>query len=283
MSTRKSQSAPPSIPPSVTLEQAIILLKRQIDEGKKLLSRDFLAEIEFDVWESKTKDFLIKSYGTQSHHIDDVIDIGKYGVVLMGEGEQYGEKRRREHLTSKVKMLESKIEILETDIELQTHKINPSQKQNIIDSDSLNVFIVHGHDDSLLHEVARFIGSLNLKAVILREQPNQGRTIIEKFEDFSNVGFAIILLTPDDIGGEKKIPNGDLKPRARQNVILELGYFLGKLGRKNVCSLYHDGVDIPSDYSGVIFIPVDMGGSWKIKLVREIKASGINVDLNKIF
>jgi len=282
MNARKSHSLPPDIPPSVTLEQAISLLQRQINEGKSLLSNNFLEDIEFDAWESKTKDFLIRSFGSLSHHVNDVINIGKFVAFSTGQSEQYWENRRREYLTAKVRMLESKVEVLETNIELEKQNPNPKNDQRKADSYCRSVFIVHGHDDSLIHELARFISSLDLKAVVLREQANQGRTIIEKFEDYSNVGFSIILLTPDDIGGEKNIPFDQLKPRARQNVILELGYFLGKLGRKNVCSLYFEGVDIPSDYSGVVFIPVDKGSSWKYELAREIKASGINIDLNKI-
>lgn len=120
-----------------------------------------------------------------------------------------------------------------------------------------------------------------LDVVILREQPNSGRTIIEKFIDFSDVGFSVVLLTGDDLGGAKETPHDKQKPRARQNVILELGFFLGKLGRKRVCALYQEGVEIPSDYDGVIFIPLDKNGAWHMLLARELKAAGLSIDLNK--
>ncbi|MDP2966256.1 MAG: nucleotide-binding protein [Pelolinea sp.] len=281
MSAKKSTTLSPVIPPSVTQEQAISLLQRQVDNGIKLLSSEHLLEKDFDAWESVTKDFLIKSFGSQSHHINDVIDIGKYGSYQMDANEQYWENRRRTSMYAKLKMLESLIEVLHTEIELRTPQPLSIQSQKEDESNKRSVFLVHGHDDSILHEVARFLGSLNLEVIILREQANEGRTIIEKFEDYSNVGFSIVLLTADDKGGGKDIPNEDLKPRARQNVILELGYFLGKLGRKRVCSLFQEGVDIPSDYSGVLFILIDKKGSWKLELAREIKASGINIDLNK--
>jgi hypothetical protein len=114
-------------------------------------------------------------------------------------------------------------------------------------STSTKIFIVHGHDELAKESVARFIEKIGLEAIVLHEQPNAGRTIIEKFEDYSNVGFAVVLLTPDDIGSPKDKRN-ESQPRSRQNVILELGYFMGRLGRGRVCALYKEGVEIPSDY-----------------------------------
>ena len=105
--------------------------------------------------------------------------------------------------------------------------------------------------------------------MILHEQSNQGRTIIEKFERHADVGFAVVLLTPDDVGG-LQTDTGALEPRARQNVIFELGYFLGRLGRGGVCAITKGGVEIPSDYSGVLYIPLDDGGEWMAALTREL-------------
>jgi predicted nucleotide-binding protein len=153
-------------------------------------------------------------------------------------------------------------------------------KDSQLSSANKNVFIVHGHDNSFKQEVARFIEQLKLNPVILHEKPNAGKTIIEKFESHSNVGFAVVLLTPDDVGGAKI--HKRTKPRARQNVILELGFFIGSLGRKNVCALYVKGVELPSDLEGLIYIPLDEGGAWKLKLGNEIKASGVAIDLNLV-
>ena len=144
-----------------------------------------------------------------------------------------------------------------------------------------DIFIVHGHDDAAKHEVARLLEQLGLHPIILHEQPDRGRTIIEKFEDHAKVGFAVVLLTPDDIGYPKDT-HTDAKPRARQNVVLELGFFLGKLGRAGVCALLKDGVEIPNDYAGVLYKPMDAMGAWKFALAKEIKEAGIEVDLNKI-
>lgn len=127
--------------------------------------------------------------------------------------------------------------------------------------------------------MARFLEQLGLKPIILHEQPDKGRTIIEKFEAHANVGFAVVLLTPDDDGG--LAGSGSLAPRARQNVILELGYFIGKLGRSRVCALKAPVVEEPSDMTGVLYVPLDVYGNWKIQLARELKAAMIDVDLNR--
>jgi predicted nucleotide-binding protein len=151
----------------------------------------------------------------------------------------------------------------------------PSKKQ------SRDIFIVHGHDEAAKQEVARVIEKLELHAIILHEQPDKGRTIIEKFEHHSDVGFAVVLLTPDDMGYPKDTPS-EVKPRARQNVVLELGYFIGILGRSNVCPLLKSDVEIPNDYAGVLYKKMDASGAWRFELAREIKAAGIDVDLNRL-
>lgn len=151
---------------------------------------------------------------------------------------------------------------------------------------SNKVFIVHGHDVEMKEAVARILERLELEPIILHEQPNKGRTIIEKFTDHSDVGFAIVLLSPDDLGCTARDYPDDIKHRARQNVILELGFFLGKLGRSNVLPLYKrvEGKDfeLPSDYDGVIYTEYDKSDAWHGKLVKELRASGYKVDANKI-
>ena len=142
------------------------------------------------------------------------------------------------------------------------------------------VFVIHGRDDAARETVARFLERLGLKPVILFEQPSQGRTIIEKIEDNADVRFAVGLLTPDDLGAHAN-NRGELAPRARQNVIFELGYFAGKLSRKRVCALVKEGLEIPSDYDGVVYVDFDNAGAWKMKVVQELKAAGFNVDANR--
>ena len=144
---------------------------------------------------------------------------------------------------------------------------------------SRKVFIVHGHDDGARETVARFLERIGLEAIILHEQANQGRTIIEKVVAHSDVGFAVVLLTPDDEGCVK---GGTPEPRARQNVLLELGYFIGRLGRDKVCALKRGAVEIPSDFAGVVWETMDSGGGWKQALARELEAAGHSIDWNKV-
>ena len=141
------------------------------------------------------------------------------------------------------------------------------------------VFIVHGHDGEARETVARFLESIGFDPIILHEQANQGRTVIEKVEANSDVGFAVVLLTPDDEGCSK---GGKPEPRARQNVLIELGYFIGRLGRERVCALKRGEVDIPSDFAGVVWETMDAGNGWKQALGRELQAAGHQIDWNQV-
>ena len=147
--------------------------------------------------------------------------------------------------------------------------------------DKSKVFIVHGHDNAAKEAVARFVEKIGLEAIILHEQASSGNTIIEKIEANSNVGFAIVLYTPCDVGASKG-EQDQLKPRARQNVIFEHGYLIGKIGRKNVCHLFKSGVETPSDIEGLVYAPMDAGDGWKYTVAKEMKACGYDIDLNKI-
>lgn len=138
------------------------------------------------------------------------------------------------------------------------------------------VFLVHGHDVSAKEATARFLEKLKLKAIILHEQASEGRTVIEKFEAHADVGFALVLLTPDDVGATAATRD-KLNSRARQNVILELGYFTGKLGRSRVCGLFKPDVELPSDLHGVLLL--DAQGGWKTKLAQELLSAGMQIDL----
>lgn len=147
---------------------------------------------------------------------------------------------------------------------------------------SNKIFIVHGHDELALQTLARFLEKLKLEVIILKEQANQGRTIIEKYEaSAAEVGFAVVLLTPDDIGASASATTP--AQRARQNVIFELGYFAGKLGRGRVCLVRKGSVEIPSDLFGVVYTEMDAGESWKHALVKELKAASIPFDANLVW
>ncbi|WP_458071424.1 TIR domain-containing protein [Rhodanobacter sp. BL-MT-08] len=145
--------------------------------------------------------------------------------------------------------------------------------------DLSKVFIVHGREESAKTEVARFVEKLGFEAIILHEQASSGQTIIEKIEAHTNVGFAVVLYTPCDIGGFAKEPQ---RPRARQNVVFEHGYLIGKLGRHNVSALVKGDVEIPNDISGVVYVPLDQHGAWRVALAKELRTAGYPVDMNRV-
>ena len=143
-----------------------------------------------------------------------------------------------------------------------------------------DVFLVHGRDTGAKDEVARFLEKLDLVPLVLAELPSGGKTIIEKFEAHAEVGCAVVLLTPDDTGA---LRGEESRPRARQNVIFELGFFIGKLGRGRVCVLTKGDPEIPSDYAGVVYIPMDGASQWQMSLIRELKDAELEIDANRAF
>ena len=144
-----------------------------------------------------------------------------------------------------------------------------------------SVFLVHGHDEGAKHAAARFLEQLGVVPVILQEQINKGMTVIEKFEDFAaRAGFAVILMTPDDFGypvGKEE----EKKHRPRQNVVLELGFFAAHLGRSKTFVLLKGDIEMPSDVLGLVYEQMDKNEGWKIRLARELKAAGFDIDLNR--
>ncbi len=161
---------------------------------------------------------------------------------------------------------------------LSTAVLEPKKEQPI---SSNKIFIVHGRDHNLLTQVENALMKLGLDPIVLQEQANSGKTIIEKIEECTDVGFGIVLYTPCD-EGRLKSEDGELKPRARQNVVLEHGYLMGKLGRERVCCLVSDDVEFPSDIQGVVYTSAKNVGQWKYDLAKELKAAGFDIDMNKL-
>jgi predicted nucleotide-binding protein len=175
-----------------------------------------------------------------------------------------------------LKKLRAKTDLLKSTI---SEKIEVAEKSNSLDT--TQVFIVHGHDEEAKAKTARFIEILGLKPIILHEQASGSKTIMEKIEAYSNVGFGIVLYTPCDIGA-KNDEKTNFKNRARQNVVFEHGFLIGKIGRENVCALVKGEIETPNDISGVVYIKMDDDEAWHLKIVRELKNSGYEIDMNKI-
>ena len=158
----------------------------------------------------------------------------------------------------------------------------PGQSTPTNPANAKKVFVIHGRDEETKQTVARFLESLGLEPVILQEQPSKGNTIIEKFEEHAqSAGFAVALCTPDDVGALAS-DRENLKLRMRQNVVFELGYFAGAIGRNRVCALLKGDIETPSDYDGVVYITLDNNDGWKLSLARELSAAGFGIDLNRM-
>ena len=238
---------------------------------------------EFEKWYRDTEVAIEHSFGDKSRHVADFRHIS-YSPTIVSMYANNDNAYQRSYLSG----LQSAQSTLQSMIEEVTEYWEDGTPQEVAGKNKRarlqikNVFVVHGHDNETKETVARFLSTIGLQPIILHEQPNQGRTIIEKFEDYSDAAFAVILLTPDDIGGPRTTKDAQ-QSRARQNVVFEFGYFLGSLGRANVCALTRGQIELPSDYSGVLYLPLDPDGAWKFKLVKELKAAGLEVDANAAF
>ncbi len=236
---------------------------------------------DFKKWHRNTEVAIENTFGAKSRHLKDFKGV-HYSVLIatLSTPKSEFEQAYARGLNAATSVLQSMIEEVEEywEDDVATEPTLDARRAEI-DASNKDVFLIHGHDDGSKETVARFLSKLGLAPIILHEKPNEGRTIIEKFEDHADVGYAIALFTPDDVGGVAR-EERYLQPRARQNVIFEFGYFIGRLGRKRVCGLVKGNVEIPSDYSGVLYVPLDEHGAWRMILVRELKTVGFEVDAN---
>ena len=237
---------------------------------------------EFISWKTRAERFLRTHYGENSK---EVVDFRNTHFSLMiytfNETESdYIEACKSGLLTSKAVFGVYLDELKEKD------SVQDNKAMRINNVRPNKIFIVHGHDDALKQEVARIVEKQGLEAVILSEQANHGKTIIEKFEENTDVGAAICLFTGDDYGraikddkGEETKPVND-RLRARQNVVFESGYFMGRLGREKVILIANPEIEIPSDLQGVVYTN---DKSWQIDVLKELKEIGYAIDFNKAF
>jgi hypothetical protein len=291
MAKRSSTPPPPKEPARLLVPRADAAekIQRQIDEGDAIHGLEIRSEEPLksarrrrSEWVDFTKQLLNRLFSTDEM-ASEFNHAFSVGMFVLGGRRDLGEDVRDfrsgvERGVAKLRSIHRQLELFPDVPEVALPGLNFRQGFGASDG---SVFVVHGHDGEAKQAVARFLEKLGLSPVILHEQPDRGRTIIEKFEHHSAVGFAVVLLTPDDVGAPKADPT-NLRSRPRQNVVFELGYFLGALGRGHVCALVSTGVDIEmfSDYSGVLTIPFDVSGAWQLPLARELKAAGLAVDLN---
>jgi predicted nucleotide-binding protein len=261
------------------------MIDRSIEEGERLLSS---AEVVHDSptyeewvhdverWHARTRDALASSYEGDEAPTEfyESATGGIFTVWGQSPDEEFENRQKATRAAlNTLRSLRERLEYAEVSTPIVPERTAPATA-----AVGSEVFLVHGHDEATKQTIARFLEHVTEQGVtILEEQPDRGRTIIEKFEDHAaEVGYAVVLVTGDDEGrkrGEEK-----MKPRARQNVVLELGFFIGRLGRGNVALLYEEGVDLPTDIDGVLYQPLDGAGAWKLKLAKELRAAGIPVD-----
>jgi predicted nucleotide-binding protein len=287
--TNPEYKVPPPTELIISVDEFKKVLEERIQSGEVILNFKVLSQSEFDSnvedynqWDDYNSEYLKQSFNNEYNEYKDRYDKCAMFVGFASGAQTPNDKLRIfkekvELKTTNLKKLLGKADLLKCSV---ASKISTSTKKMETATDTNNIFIVHGHDERTKLDVARTIEKLGLNPIILSEQPNQGQTIIEKFELHSNVGFAIVLLTADDLGKTKT--EEEEKYRARQNVILEMGYFIGKLGRNKVFPLYENGVELPSDLHGVLYNPLDEANSWKFKLAKELKAAGYYIDANNL-
>ncbi len=245
-------------------------LKQIIDEIPSLISANFSAyDAEFKAWKAKAERFLIYKFGQNSFEHTNFIrtsfSLSMYStatprssfVIACQNGLRTTQKLFQEYLD-----------------EMTEERAKPLSNQQ---KNYSKTFIVHGHDGELKQAVARVIEKQGIEAIILSEQANHGKTIIEKFENNSDVGCAVCLFTDDDLGRNKAEKEEHF--RARQNVVFETGYFIGKLKRNHIVILADEGVELPSDLSGVVYTNT---GNWQLNLLKELKTMGYQIDTNKL-
>jgi len=264
------------IEPTLPSERAIELIKRQIDQIDGLLQLNY-NDPEVRKWDNVTEQILVNSFGKPHDNLSD-FQAARYGGVMI-IGDDYNSQREYlENIQECRKLLEGFIEQLEMFTQ-PTETAIPEGKTKTEKQRSKSIFIVHGHDDQAKSELALIISRLGFEPVILHEKANEGMTVIEKLEKYSEVGYSFIILTPDDVGA-KTDQKDNLQLRARQNVVFEFGLFVGKLGRNRVCALYKGDIELPSDLHGLVYIPFQSSvNEIQLDIVKELRAAGYDVNI----
>ena len=222
-----------------------------------------ISDPRFKAWKTDVKSFFASEYGKESSQYLDFKTMMYDSPKAAGyDGENV---ILRNEMETTVIILQDCLNEIEEEGETMTA------------TDFRKVFIVHGHDGELKERVARTLEKLGIEAIILSERPSEGKTIIEKLEKHTDVGAGIVLLTCDDLGRAKEATDDNY--RARQNVVFEYGYLMGRLGRSHVIMIREETVEKPSDLEGIVYSPKS---NWERDVIRELKAMGFSVDANKL-
>lgn len=247
---------------------------------------------EYDKWYRKVEDI----FESIPHINKYVIELKKskfkdnptqraFDVAWKGTAEIDKYKKAIKDTHSLIESVYDKVKEWDDDISVNIQTAKNEKPTDITinvlnDKPKTKVFIVHGHDELAISQVSEVLRKLNLEPIVLRDQISRSDTVIEKIERLSSdIGFGIILYTACDLGGKD---SNSLEPRARQNVLLEHGYLMAKIGRENTLALKKGHIETPSDIQGLVYTPMDEHKAWQYKLVDELKASGYNVSKDSI-
>lgn len=292
MATRRKAPAPSVHVPmelAVTRDEAKLRLQGRIEKGMELKSRQVNTRESFEElnnnyskWDSFNSELLRRIFTTD----EAAKEYDYWGVISVSMYEEsLGEKIAGTYkdIDKKIHRLDSIIERLELIPLAQEVSLEASASPPSLQPRSKKVFVVHGHDEIAKTSLEVFLHEIGLEPVVLHRQADEGLTVIEKFEKHSEVGYAFILLTPDEVAyvvAEAAKPEAERRTelRARPNVIFEFGYFVGKLGRSRVCCLYTGNVSLPSDVSGMIYKKYERSiEEVAYSVIKDLKASGYEV------
>lgn len=249
----------------MNLQNKLIKLYNEIDELK---SKDSSSDSDFKAWKTDVQLCLSGLYGEKSIQLKNFNSRQFSPILIGGNTDWHGPYVRDLETTQK------EFERYIGDFEDECEKVSVNKKG----TSNNKVFIVHGHDGELKERVARRLEQQGIEAIILSEQANRGKTIIEKLEAYSDVHVAIALFTQDDLGASKEEKENE-KYRARQNVVFEAGYFMGYLGRENTIIIVDENVEIPGDLAGMVYTTKE---NWEFEMLKELNAAGMKIDMNKL-
>lgn len=265
------------------------VLDDRISKGQEIFDRQITNQEafksnreDFSNWNDYNSEYLKHAFNKENNEYKKGYDdAGKFSFDFFGGQTSPAQelKKFKDKVKDKLdnlKKLRAKTDLLKSTIQQKNTVV-----EKLVVLEKSRVFIVHGHDEAAKAKTARFIEKLGLKPIILHEQASGSKTVIEKIEAFSNVGFGIVLYTACDIGAKAE-EDPKYKSRARQNVIFEHGFLIGKIGRENVCALVKGEIETPNDISGVVYVKMDDEDAWHLKIARELRNSGYDIDMNKL-
>ncbi len=277
---------------NISTDKAEAKLKEFLAENERLMSLSYeQGRTGKSALDTRIRNFARAAFSDSQQKIKSytglVFAIGGRERTPQEKQDDYNESlgRKEQHLKAWLEEVELNKDSIPETAGNSKEAVNGASEKEHGDQLSNKVFIVHGHDENLKQEVEIFLKDIGLEPIVLHRQPDKGQTIIEKFENNSEVGYALILLTPDDVGYpvSQETEGSDVKKRqrARQNVIFEFGYFVGKLGRSRVCCIYKEGVELPTDISGVIYKKVTTNiEEIGMSIIKDLKAVGYTIKIS---